>query len=179
MFTNLPAVEVRRILYATDLSESAKKALAWAIDLANTYGAQLVMLHVIDKAPEIVDGQVIGYIGAAEWEHIRNDYDEELDELLKRKNAGKEVMRRILKRCKRDITAVCPNCPQDMEDEVLVKHGEAVSAILETAKEKQCDLIVMGSHGHSSFLDALMGVTATRVIRRAEVPVLVVRLPKD
>jgi len=45
-----------------------------------------------------------------------------------------------------------------------------------TADKRHCDLIVMGSHGHGGFVDALIGSTARRVVRRSKKPVLVVRL---
>lgn len=181
----LPEVSIKRILYATDLSPSAKLALAYALDLANNYCAQLVILHVMDKVPEIVDGQVIGYIGSKEWETIKKDYDEDLEALLLRKTRSKEVMQEILKRMRRaqqgssGMHSMNKACPVDLKDEVVVKRGQPVSTILEVAKEKECDMIIMGSHGHSRLVDAMMGVTAGRVIRRAEVPVLVIRLPKE
>jgi nucleotide-binding universal stress UspA family protein len=64
-------------------------------------------------------------------------------------------------------------------DEILVERGNPVEQILDQAKKRHCDLIVMGSHGHGTFAGAMMGSTARRVVGRAEVPVLVVRLPKD
>ena len=65
------------------------------------------------------------------------------------------------------------------EDEILVERGNPVEVILRVAKEKSCDLIVMGTHGRGSLADAMMGSTARRVIRRSVKPVLVVRLPEE
>ena len=56
---------------------------------------------------------------------------------------------------------------------------DPVKVILEVAKEKNCDLIVMGTHGRGVLADVVMGSTARRVIRRSPKPVLVVRLPSD
>ena len=51
--------------------------------------------------------------------------------------------------------------------------------ILTTAEDSHCDLIVMGSHGYGALEDAMLGGTARRVLRRAKVPVLLVRLSED
>jgi nucleotide-binding universal stress UspA family protein len=53
-----------------------------------------------------------------------------------------------------------------------------VTRILETAEEKNCDLIVMGTHGRGALMDAMMGSTTNRVTRRSKIPVLSVRLPE-
>ena len=63
--------------------------------------------------------------------------------------------------------------------EILVQKGDPVAHILATAESMSCDLIVMGSHGYGTLKDAMMGGTARRVLRRAKVPVLLVRLPTD
>ena len=52
MNVDLPIVDIKRILYATDLSENARYAMAYAVSLANTYCAQITILHVIDETPE-------------------------------------------------------------------------------------------------------------------------------
>ena len=62
-------------------------------------------------------------------------------------------------------------------DEIVIKRGNAVAQILSTAKEMRCDMIVMGAHGLGALLDTMMGSTASRVLRRSKVPVLVVHLP--
>jgi hypothetical protein len=43
----LPKVDIKKILYATDLSEGAKYAFAYAVSLANTYHASITILHVL------------------------------------------------------------------------------------------------------------------------------------
>jgi len=53
-----------------------------------------------------------------------------------------------------------------------------VEAILEQAEEMDCDLVVMGTHGHGILGDAMIGSVSRRVLRRSKKPVLVVRLPQ-
>ena len=64
-------------------------------------------------------------------------------------------------------------------DDILVVWGNPVEQILLQADEKNCDMIVMGTHGRGSLADAMIGSTARRVVRRSEKPVLVIRLPEE
>ena len=67
----LPKVEVKKILYATDLSDNARYAFAYAADLANLYGAGLTLLHVLPEVPESLDAAVEGYISTDKWDDIK------------------------------------------------------------------------------------------------------------
>lgn len=58
--------------------------------------------------------------------------------------------------------------------EIIIKNGNVVEKILQVAKFKQTDLIVMTTKGHEGFLDALRGSTTEQVIREAQVPVLAI-----
>ena len=62
-------------------------------------------------------------------------------------------------------------------DEILIESGSPAEVIVETAKKLNCDLIVMGTHGHSAIADVLIGSTAKWVVRQSPIPVLVIRLP--
>ena len=63
------------------------------------------------------------------------------------------------------------------DDEIIVEKGNPVERIVKVADSRNCDIIVMGSHGHGIIEEALIGSTARRVLRQATKPVLVVRLP--
>jgi len=63
-------------------------------------------------------------------------------------------------------------------DEILIKDGAPAEIIVQTAIEQNCDLVVMGTHGHGAIADVLIGSTAKWVIRQSLIPVLVIRLPK-
>lgn len=62
-----------------------------------------------------------------------------------------------------------------MEAEPLVERGETHHVILDAAREKGADLIVMGSHGRTSLGRLLLGSNSERVIGRTTCPVLVVK----
>ena len=68
---DLPDVNIKKILYATDLSDNARLAFAYAVSLANLYGAGLTLLHVLPEIPALLDNSVVGYISAERWEEIK------------------------------------------------------------------------------------------------------------
>lgn len=172
---NLPKVKVDKILYATDLSDNARLAFAYAVSLANLYQAGLTILHVVTEDPDL-DEKVIGYISADVWEQIKQRHFQEARQVLIGKQRDKLAIKDILdKFCE----AAQQSGPAFQTDEVLVQRGNPVEQILKIAENKSCDLIVMGSHGYGTLKDAMMGGTARRVLRRAKVPVLLVRLPED
>ncbi|MDJ0856496.1 MAG: universal stress protein [Desulfobacterales bacterium] len=177
MNTTIPTVEIKRILYATDLSENARYAMAYAVSLANTYCAQIVILHVIDEAPDYVDAGVEGYIGADEWEAIKKRNLDETRKTLTGKRRDNRMVREVLERFCQNLRPGT-NDHEAAMDETVIKIGSPVAQILETAEEKNCDLIVMGTHGRGALMDAMMGSTTNRVTRRSRIPVLSVRLPE-
>jgi nucleotide-binding universal stress UspA family protein len=67
------------------------------------------------------------------------------------------------------------------DSRICVQHflaeGDPGTAILGTAKETNCDLIVMGTHGRTGLNRVLMGSVAEKVVRKATCPVLVVKAP--
>jgi nucleotide-binding universal stress UspA family protein len=78
-------------------------------------------------------------------------------------------------------TQIADELPQHkVEVEILVKTGDVAATIIETAKSKKCDLIVTGVARYNSIGDALLGGPVDQLIRKASVPVLVVkRRPKN
>ena len=173
-----PQVRIKKILYATDLSENAKFAFAYAVSLASQYGATLTLLHVLPEVPEVLSSKVIGYITSEQWDEIKARHFQDAQQALIGKRKEHHAIQEVLNQfCKN--TAADANLDAFTTDEVLVQYGNPAKKILETAEEKDCDLIVMGTHGYSSLADVMIGSTARRVVRRSRKPVMVVRLPED
>ncbi len=174
----LPKVDVKKILYATDLSENARFAFAYAVSLADLYGAKIALLHVLPEISELMDHHVIGYIDSDRWEEIKAEHFKEAKEALigKRKNhlAIKDVLHQFSQKVKEGQEG-----EGFITDDIIVERGNPVEQILKQAEERSCDLIVMGTHGHGTLADVMLGSTARRVIRRSKIPVLVVRLPEE
>ena len=173
----LPKVEVKKILYATDLSESARYAFAYALSLANLYGARIIFLHVLPEVSEFVDSHIIGYISADRWEEIKAQHSSEAREALIGKKRDSAAAKAVLDQFSEDELG--QEGAGFIADEIIVERGNPVEQILKQAQERNCDLIVMGTHGRGTLADAMIGSTARRVLRRSEKPVLVVRLPEE
>jgi nucleotide-binding universal stress UspA family protein len=58
---DVPKVEIKRILYTTDLSLHARHAFSYAVSLANRYDAKISILHVLPEAPNL-DVLALAYI---------------------------------------------------------------------------------------------------------------------
>ncbi|HEY1356194.1 MAG TPA: universal stress protein [Solirubrobacterales bacterium] len=65
--------------------------------------------------------------------------------------------------------------PADVGVTTKLEHGDPAAAILARVEEGPCDLVVMGSHGHSRVHRALVGSVSERVLKAATVPVLLMR----
>jgi nucleotide-binding universal stress UspA family protein len=64
---------------------------------------------------------------------------------------------------------------QGLAAEFVAKHGHAADVIASLADKGKYDLLVLGSHGHSSLGNLVMGSVATKVLAQCGVPVLLVR----
>jgi nucleotide-binding universal stress UspA family protein len=170
----LSNIQIQKILYATDLSESAVHAFSYAVSLANMYGAGITILHVLAEFPG--EEFVTNMINTDTWQEIKSrHYSEARDQLIgKRRDhvALKEVLEAFSEEAQADAAD-----PTFVTDEVLIRPGAPAEVIVETAQKLNCDLIVMGTHGHGVFTDVFVGSTAKRVIKNSPIPVLVIRLP--
>lgn len=168
--------DIKKILYATDLSDNARYVFGYAVSLAIKYSASITMLHVVHEVPMLADRSVAGYIDADRWEQIKKHHLEEARQALigKRKEhlAIKDVLDQFAEKIRSSEEA-----SQFTLDEVIVEIGNPVEVILEVAESRNCDIIVMGKTGQGLIEGALMGSTATRVLRRSKKPVLVIRNP--
>jgi nucleotide-binding universal stress UspA family protein len=173
----LPKVEVNKILYATDLSENARYAFAYAVSLAELYDASITMIHVLPEVSGIIDKNVIGYISADRWEKIKSQNIADATEALEGKRRDHRAIRDALHQFSENMKEGHEGS-DFVTDDIIVERGNPVKQILKHAEDKNCDLIVMGSHGHGALADAMMGSTVLRVLRRSLQPVLVVRLPE-
>ena len=175
----LPEVKIKKILYATDLSEGARQAFAYAINLANTYNAAITILHVLPGAGDLnVEPLIIRYIGKENWLEIKKrNYDDARSVLINKqreRNAIKEALHQFTENLKDEQRS-----QHSMTDEILIEEGQnPVDVILKQADKKNCDLIVMGTRGLGTIAEALIGSTARRVIRHSQKPVFVVPFQK-
>lgn len=140
----------KKILAATDFSETAEQAGALARDLARRFEAHLDMLHVIVLLED---------------PHLEKDRRDQLEALL---NSGDDARRKVLEESYEEQKGV------DITPH-LIRGIAPDEVIVDTAGTLGSDLIVMGTHGRRGLSHLLLGSVAERVLRTTSSPVLTVR----
>jgi nucleotide-binding universal stress UspA family protein len=135
-----------RILVAFDFGEPAKNALAWAADLNRTTGGEpLHMVHALDTRPAIAsEGPPLTTLPGPE----------EIAHLESRMRAAARAV---------GVGATV---------EVAVRPRTTAATILEVARRRGAELIVMGSHARHGIERLLLGSVAGQVARGADCPVV-------
>jgi nucleotide-binding universal stress UspA family protein len=145
----------KRILIATDGSDLSKKAVDHALALADLTGAEVVALTVVPRYPQTYfEGGVT--LATEEVTRIEQQWQAEaMQTLTAVKSAGQLLEVRV--------------------KPMTVKADLVAEAIIDTAKQQKCDLIVMASHGRRGFSRLLLGSETQQVLTHSHTPVLVLR----
>jgi nucleotide-binding universal stress UspA family protein len=169
--------QIKKILFTTDLSQQTRHAFNYAMGLANQFGASVTLLYVMEGVSPEQSASLQGFIGEERWEELRQSHEQEVRQILiGKKREGsmiREAMGEMLTAAQKDLRA-----KNLRADEIVVTQGDAVDCILAEAESRQVDLIVMGYHPRGRLEEAIMGSVSRSVLRRASVPVLLVRLPE-
>ncbi len=159
--------EIKKILYATDLSENARFAFGYTMSLANKYGAGITIVHVLEDISPFADSLVMNIVGEKKWKELKDSGEQQVLDTIKQR------LQNFCEEVSRDL----PECPF-ITDEIVVKIGNPADEIMDLIETGDYDLVVMGAHGHGIIGSAMMGSISRRVVRRSKKPVLVIRLPK-
>lgn len=154
---------ITHILFATDLSKNSAYAMVHAASLAQATGAKLHVLHVAEPLSD--DARIT-------MQMFLQDKDVRRDALEMRGMHLKEILRERQKA----FWAALPDSDRDVQDlveSIEIVEGYPAEVILRRANELGCDLIVLGAHDHG-FTRTFLGTVAKRVLRRADIPTLVV-----
>jgi len=144
----------RRILVPVDGSTSSNLGLKHALNLAKDQRARVRVLNVVDEMAVLP---------------MMYGYPDDINTVI-------ESMREAGKKAIDEGGALARKARVEAETAIIDAHGRVVSdAILEQAKKFRADLIVMGTHGRRGLNRLLLGSDAERVLRSADVPVLLVR----
>lgn len=140
-------MEVQKVLWPTDFSSSAEKALPYVTDLTQKYGAEIHVLYVIEDI--------------AHHDSWYGDFDKtHVEKLMAR--AGESAKKRLDQVCEKYLDS----CP------LYIKHiavGDPAQEILKLIDKEKVDLVVMASHGsHGNFR---FGSVAEKVLKNSPVPV--------
>lgn len=172
------ALEIKKILFPTDLSKYARNAFTHAANIAGRYGASISILHVIEDIPTKADRRIAEFIGKEKYEEIKKAHEEKTREALIGKKREGMMIRQALDSFCRDFKADDPEC-SFVTDEIVVKPGKPVEEIIKQAETSGCDMIVMGYHERNMLATAVVGGVTRKVLRRSKKPVLLVPLTED
>jgi nucleotide-binding universal stress UspA family protein len=145
------ALKMKRIVVPIDFSQTSAQALPYAAALAERFGAEIILLHVIAPVPLPLPFYVRRRLQKSAGRLTELAMDVQLSRL----------------------------CEEAFDEEVpsrtLVRTGAPYDEITKAASSQGADLIVLTTHGYTGLKHALLGSTAERVVRHADCPVLVVR----
>lgn len=142
---------MQKILVPTDFSKEAENALKTAAIIAKKLDAEIYLLHMLDLPLNLIDPvqgnsqNVPEALYFMKLAHMHFSKIKESDYL------------------------------KDLSVTEAVQFNHAFKGITEFAKNNNCDLIIMGSHGSSGFQEMFAGSNTEKVVRQSEIPVLVIK----
>jgi universal stress protein A len=141
-------ITIKSILCPMDFSDASKNAYRYACEFAKSMGSKVILLNVIEPRP-IAAEMSLSYIPLEEDLVVaaREDF---IPMVKEAETAGIDVSA--------DVTIGLP-----------------AESILQHVAELDVNLLIMGSHGKTGLSRLLMGSVAEAVIRKAAVPVLIVK----
>lgn len=151
--------KIKKILYATDLSEGASQAFGYAISLALTNDAKISIITVYEKLTHNTNIEMRSDDFKTAKIKLADKIATRLAEYFEKEKNGEGQYEKLI-------------------ENIYINYGLPEIEITGKAKQDNYDLIVMGTHGHGVLFSALIGSTAKKVVQISEVPVLVVRLPE-
>ena len=135
------------IVFATDGSEHALKAQAYARNLAMLHKARLFVVHAYPSMSDL-----LGF----------KDYSSIATHRIAR---GQKILDEALKSLQ----------GEGLEVEIELLEGPTAEAILRVAEARKADLIILGARGLGTFAGLVLGSVTQKVLHNAKCPVLVVR----
>jgi len=152
----LVELSYKRILVPVDFSDTSRKAFYVALKYAKVFDADTYVLHIVEPMDSFDSSGSVEQT-TSDLTRVEQGTKRRVNELFERAGLAEVDRRRVFT----DIRA-----------------GKPWKEILRFVAENNTDLIVMGSHGETSFRDILMGSTTERVVRRAPCHVLCIK-PDD
>jgi nucleotide-binding universal stress UspA family protein len=147
-------LEINKILVPTDFSDYSRYALRYAEAFARSFGAKLILFHSCEHS-------VLG-AGTEAYHFSVPEYMAEVEknEKLRLEEWAAELGK------------------HEIEVEPLFSVGTAYAAIVEAAREKEVDMIILATHGRKGVSHLVFGSTAEKVVRMSPCPVLTIKYPE-
>ncbi len=143
---------IKKILCTTDFSDPSFKALIAGGELAKKFEAHLMVLHIVEKVPNLPALPTNPTIDITLYQKKLEEMALiTLETIVKDKLKGK------------------------VSPELIIGQGRAAEEIVEIATDKRADLIVIGTHGETGFRRLILGSVTEKVVRLSRCPVLTVQ----
>jgi nucleotide-binding universal stress UspA family protein len=156
--------QIKKILYATDLSKNSAYAFFYAIDMAKRHNARIVIIHTVEPIPHVYTEGGSG---------VLRKIDEQ-----EQKTAHDDITKRVQDFCKKMEALMGAPCGE-LISKTLVPLGYPVEEILKAADDEGCDAIVQGTHGKGFLRHTFLGSVAGSVVERTRKPVFIIPLPSE
>lgn len=153
---------IKKILFATDLSQNSFYAFQYAVDLARCHDARIIVLYAVEPIPKEV--RFVGVLHRIE-EKERTEMPEQIRKLVE-------------EFCQKGEAKVGAPCVA-LISKILVPRGHPPEEILNAADEEGCDAIVLGTHGKGFLANTFLGSVSNAVLHRTRKPVFIVPLPSE
>jgi nucleotide-binding universal stress UspA family protein len=139
----------KKILFPTDFSDVARKAMKYITQLKGAGAQEVIVLHVIDE--------------------------KELTILSRTPDQYSRIMEALNKEVLSEMTAVeRAMTSEGFRVKLEVRTGNPFKVIMDTAAKEKVSIVVLGSHGRSNIAEMFMGSVSENVIRHVGVPLLVI-----
>jgi nucleotide-binding universal stress UspA family protein len=140
----------KRVLVALDGSTACEAVLRFLMEIAGPLDMTVMLLHVLEPiTPQVVEGTIV------------------VDDIEARRHEAEEYLA--------PISAALRS--QGVDTAWAIRRGRPADEILAAAQEGGADLIAMATHGRTGLGRLLFGSVAEAVLRRATVPVFMIRSP--
>jgi nucleotide-binding universal stress UspA family protein len=159
--------QIKKILYATDLTKNSAYAYRFAMSLAQCHDAKIVIFHCI---PIPLGTYYEGGIYAQKVDDGSQEQRKQED--LARIRQGLEEF------CGKEAAQAGPACTALVANTIITE-GYAAEEILNAADQEKCDGIVLGTHGKGWLKQALVGSVARSVLERTRKPTSLIPLPAE
>ena len=151
---------INRILVATDASAASNRALKMAVQIAGQHNAELLIIHVIRDMQIPFEIKEIPELEFNKFESF-NDAREEI---------MRKIAESVLRAAKEKAEKAGANNVQ-----TAIGTGDPATSILDFAKRRKMDMIVVGTRGLGKLKGTILGSVSRKVINNAETSCLIVR----
>ena len=146
---------MKKIVAALDFSDATPAVVEAASKMATAFGAELLLVHIMEPEPTY---SAYGFT-PEEFPAIHS------------------FQREARSRAEHALGAQKERVPDSVSTRTTLLEGNPLHELLGFATDQEADLVVLGSHGHGVVASVLLGSVAEGVVRKAEIPALVVPAP--